>query len=160
MYGRISGNNAARAIYGQILSTAVVATLSEDEEYSVPDVLLAVVISTLVFWIAHVYAESAAQRLNQQENLTLRQVAANGRSEGAMVLAAIPTVLVLSLGGLEALSRDLTLDLAIALGVAELVGLGLVIARRSKMGVGGTIGSMLLTASLGMLIVGLKTVVH
>ena len=70
MDGLISGNNAARAIYGQILSTAVVATLSEDEEYSVLDVLLAVVVSTLVFWIAHVYAESAAQRLNQQENLT------------------------------------------------------------------------------------------
>ena len=77
-----------------------------------------------------------------------------------MVLAAIPTALVLALGAFEALNRDLTLDLAIALGVAELVGLGLVIARRSKMGVGGTIGSMLLTASLGMLIVGLKTVVH
>ena len=160
MYGRISGTNAARAIYGQILSTAVVATLSEDSEYSEFDVFLAVVISTLVFWIAHVYAESAAQRLNQQENLTLRQIAANGRSEGAMVLAAIPTALVLGLGAFEALNRDLTLDLAIALGVAELAGLGLIIARRSEMGLGGTIGSMLLTTSLGMLIVGLKTVVH
>ena len=52
-----------------------------------------------------------------------------------MVLAAIPTALVLALGALEALDRNLTLDLAIGLGVAELVGLGLVIARRSKMGV-------------------------
>ena len=66
-----------------------------------------------------------------------------------MVLAAIPTVLVLALGAFEAFDRNLTLDLAIGLGVAELVGLGLVIARRSKMGFGGTIGSMLLTASWG-----------
>ncbi len=160
MNGLISGTNAARAIYGQILSTAVVATLSEDEEYAVSDILVAVVVSTLVFWVAHVYAESAAQRLNQQHNLTLREIWANGRSEGAMVLAAIPTVLVLALGALEALDRNLTLDLAIGLGVAELAGLGLVIARRSKMGFGGTIGSMFLTASLGMVIVGLKTVVH
>ncbi len=160
MRGHISGHNAARAIYGQIMSTAVVATLSEDVDYSVPDVLLAVVVTTLVFWAAHVYAESTAQRLNQADNLTLSQIAANARSEGAMVLAAIPTVLVLGLGALEALDRDLTLDLAIGLGVAELVGLGLVIARRSRMGVGGTIGSVLLTASFGILVVGLKTVVH
>jgi hypothetical protein len=152
--------DAARAIYGQILSTAVVATLSEDVEYSVEDVLLAVAVTILVFWLAHVFAESAARRLHQKENLTLRDVTAVGREEGAMVLAALPTVLVLALGSFEALSRDLTLDLAIGLGVAELVGLGFVIARRSKMGVLGTLGSVVLTASFGVLIVGLKTAVH
>jgi hypothetical protein len=155
-----TGRRAAPAIYGQILSTAVVATLSEDVEYSVPDVLLAVVVTTTVFWLAHVFAESTARRLTMDHNLTVREVAVVAREESSMVLAAIPTVLVLALGALKALDRNLALDLAIALGVAELVGLGFIIARRSKMGVGATLGSMLLTASFGVLIVALKVAVH
>jgi hypothetical protein len=151
---------AAPAIYGQILSTAVVATLSEDVEYSVKDVLLAVVVTTVVFWLAHVFAESTARRLTIDRNLTLAEVVVVGREESAMVLAAIPTVLVLALGAFQAIDRNLALDLAIGLGVAELVGLGLVIARRSHMGVGGTLGSVVLTASFGLVIVALKVAVH
>ena len=155
-----TSRRAAPAIYGQILSTAVVATLSEDIEYSVPDVLLAVVVTTTVFWLAHVFAESTARRLTMDHNLTVREVAAVARQESSMVLAAIPTVLVLALGAFKAVDRNLALDLAIGLGVAELVGLGFVIARRSKMGVWGTLGSVMLTASFGLVIVALKAAVH
>lgn len=155
-----TGRNAARAIYGQILSTAVVATLSEDPDYSVADVLTAVIVTTLVFWLAHVFAESAAVRLERQESLRVREVLTVGREEGAMVLASIPTVLVLILGVVGVVGRNPTYDLCIALGVAELAGLGLLIAIRSQMGVRGTIGSVLVTAMLGILIVGLKAAVH
>ena len=77
-----------------------------------------------------------------------------------MVLAAIPTVLVLALALFEAIGRTLALDLAIAAGIAELVGLGYVIAFRSKFRFWGTVGSIRLTSSFGLIIVGLKVAVH
>ncbi len=113
-----------------------------------------------MFWLAHVYAESTARRLAMDRNLTLSEVLEVAREEGTMVLAAIPTVLVLALGSFEHLERSLALHLAIGLGVAELVGLGFVIARRSHMGITGTLGSVLLTASFGVVIVSLKVAVH
>ena len=155
-----SGRRAAPAIYGQILSTAVVATLSEDPDYAVSDVLIAVVVTTIVFWLAHVFAESTARRLTMDRNIRLDEIAVVAREEGTMVLAAIPTVLVLSLAVFEAFGRNLALDLALALGIAELVGLGFVIARRSRFRFWGTVGSVLLTASFGAIIVALKVAVH
>jgi hypothetical protein len=138
----------------------VVATLSEDPDYAVSDVLLAVCVTTIVFWLAHVYAETTARRLTMDRNVRLDEIMVVAREEGTMVLAAIPTVLVLALGWWEALNRNLALDLAIAVGIAELVGLGFVIARRSGFRFWGTVGSILLTASFGLIIVGLKVAVH
>ena len=155
-----TGRRAAPAIYGQILSTAVVATLSEDPDYAVSDVLTAVVVTTIVFWLAHVYAESTARRLTMDHNISLAEIGAVAREESTMVLAAIPTVLVLALALFEAIGRTLALDLAIAAGIAELVGLGYVIAFRSKFRFWGTVGSILLTSSFGLIIVGLKVAVH
>ena len=155
-----TGRRAAPAIYGQILATAVVATLSEDPDYAVTDVLIAVVVTTVVFWLAHVFAESTARRLTMDRNIRLDEIGVVAREEGTMVLAAIPTVLVLSLAAFEAFSRNLALDLALGLGIAELAGLGFVIARRSRFRFWGTAGSVLLTASFGAVIIALKVAVH
>ena len=155
-----TGRRAAPAIYGQILATAVVATLSEDPDYAVTDVLTAVIVTTIVFWLAHVYAESTARRLTMDRNIRIDEIGVVAREEGTMVLAAIPTVLVLSLAAFEAFSRNLALDLALGLGIAELVGLGFVIARRSRFRFWGTVGSVLLTASFGVVIVMMKVAVH
>ncbi len=155
-----TNRRAAPAIYGQILATAVVATLSEDPDYAVSDVLIAVVVTTIVFWLAHVYAESTARRLTMDRNIRPSEILVVAREEGTMVLAAIPTVLVLSLAAFEAFGRTLALDLALAVGIAELVGLGYVIARRSSFRFWATVGSVLLTASFGLIIVTLKVAVH
>jgi hypothetical protein len=155
-----TGRRAAPAIYGQILSTAVVATLSEDPDYAVTDVLTAVVVTTIVFWLAHVFAESTARRLTMDRNIRVGEIAVVAREEGTMVLAAIPTVLVLALAAFEAFGRTLALDLALAVGIAELVGLGFVIARRSRFRFWGTVGSILVTASFGAIIVAMKVAVH
>ena len=155
-----TGRRAAPAIYGQILATAVVATLSEDPDYAVTDVLTAVVVTTIVFWLAHVFAESTARRLTMDRNIRIAEIGVVAREEGTMVLAAVPTVLVLSLAAFEAFSRNFALDLALALGIAELVGLGFLIAYRSRFRFWGTVGSILLTASFGVVIVAMKVAVH
>ena len=48
--------NLARAIYGYILATSLVAAFSEDDDYSTTEVAVSVFVTGLVFWLAHVYA--------------------------------------------------------------------------------------------------------
>jgi len=46
----------ARAIYGNVLATSLVVAFSEDNDYSTTEIAVSVLVTGLVFWIAHVYA--------------------------------------------------------------------------------------------------------
>ncbi len=148
------------AIYGQILVTAIVATLSEEESISASDILVGVGVTMIVFWLAHVYARAVALRLERTQPLTVREVAGIAAVEWPLVQAAVPAVVFLVLGWAGALSRDAAIDLAVAAGVVALAGWGFLIARRSRMSVLGTIGAVGLNSSFGLAIVGLKIAVH
>jgi hypothetical protein len=152
--------NVAGAIYGQLLATAVVATLSEDEEISAAETFSGVAVTVLVFWLAHVYAEGVAERLGRERGLGWPEVRSVAAREWPMAQAAVPTLVVLGLGWVGALSRDAAIDLAIVVGVAALVAWGFVIARRSRMSALGTVGAVALTGGLGLAIVVLKVAVH
>jgi hypothetical protein len=54
--------NLARSIYGNVLATSLVVAFSEDEDYSTTEVAVAVLVTGLVFWLAHVYASLIAER--------------------------------------------------------------------------------------------------
>lgn len=44
----------SRAIYGNVLATSLVVAFSEDDDYSTLDIAVAVLVTGLVFWLAHV----------------------------------------------------------------------------------------------------------
>jgi hypothetical protein len=149
----------AGAIYGQILATAVLAGLSEDGGISSGELFAEVAVTTLVFWLAHVYAQALAERLTLSRGLRWSEVRGVAIEELPMVQAATPTLLALALGWAGALSRDTAVTLGIGLGVAGLTGWGFVIARRSGMSPFGTLGAVVLNAGFGLAIVALKVAV-
>lgn len=86
----------AETIYGTILYSALIATISVDDEPTV-EVVIVSVLSLLVFWAAHVYAGTIAShgmegdrevRVGEAFRLSVRQSA-------GMLYAAIPALLVL-----------------------------------------------------------------
>jgi hypothetical protein len=148
--------NVAAAVYGQILVTALVATLSEDETISSGQLLFWVLVTMLVFWLAHVYAEGVARRLQvdrDHELADLRELVADELPE---LYPTLPAMLVLALGWIGVLSRDAAADTAIALGVATLAAMGYVIARRSRLPPRATVISVALNGGFGLAIVALK----
>ncbi len=56
----------ASGIYGTILVTAVVAGTAADDEITALSGALVVLVTTLVFWLAHAYANALALRLKQR----------------------------------------------------------------------------------------------
>ena len=149
----------AGAIYGQILATAVLAGLSEDEGLSSRELFAGVAVTTVVFWLAHVYAQAVAKRLGMKRALSLSEVRDVALEEWPMVEAATPTLVALALGWAGALSKDTSVTLGIGLGVAGLMAWGFVIARRSGMSPLGTLGAVALNAAFGLAIVVLKAAV-
>jgi hypothetical protein len=150
---------AARAIYGLILATAVVSGLSEDSALSSRELLAGVAVTTLVFWLAHVYAEALGRQLGRDRPLGWTDLRDVAREESSMIQAAVPTLLALGLGWIGVLSKDASVDLAIGLGVAALVACGFLIARHTRLSPLGTLVAVSLTGVLGLAIVALKVVI-
>jgi hypothetical protein len=150
----------ASAIYGQILITAIVAALSEDPDAETGYLLLSAVTTILIFWVAHIYARGMAR------GITLGRTAEQGElrefmaTERPMLVAAIPTVLILALGTLGVFSRNTSVDLAISAGLGMLFLWGLLFGRYTNSSWPTALLSGALTGSLGLVIVALKAIVH
>jgi hypothetical protein len=156
---RLRGNVAA-AVYGQILATSLVATLSEDGGISSTELLFWLGLTMVVFWVAHVYAEAVARRLDRGRDLEVADIRELVTDELPELVAVLPPMAAIALGAVGLLERDTAVELAIALGVALLAAWGYVIARRTHLSPRATVGSVVLNGAIGLAIVGLKVWIH
>jgi hypothetical protein len=85
------------AIYGQILVTSFVAALSEVADVDAGEIFASLLATMLVFWLAHVYADAVAQRLEREDPLTWREVWNIAKYEWPGLQAAVPALVALSL---------------------------------------------------------------
>lgn len=156
---RIDPQRLTGAIYGTILVTAVVATLSEDEAASNLELLETTAGTAFVFYAAHVYSELLALRVTgvPWSWATVRQRAIES---WPIAQAAAPACVALLAGMTEYVDDDEAVDYAIGAGIVALFGWGFAIGRAGGQGKWGCIGSGVLNASFGMVIVGLKILVH
>jgi hypothetical protein len=152
--------NLASGIYGTILSTALIAAYSEDPGSDPLQVAAAVLVAALVFWVAHAYADMLARGFVGTRGAGFAQARAELAREWPLVLGSIPPVLPLLLGPLGIISDDSAETVAIATGVALLAAWGMVIARRRGSGLIGIAYSAGVSALFGVVVVGLKALVH
>ena len=152
--------NLARAIYGYILATSLVAAFSEDDDYSTTEVAVSVFVTGLVFWLAHVYASLLGERYVAGRRLTRSEIGAEFYAEWPLVQAFIPSIAVLLLGTIGLLSDDTAVWLAIAVGLAALLLWSLEIGRRERLSPLELAAMGLVNGLFGAAVVVLKVVVH
>jgi hypothetical protein len=150
----------SRAIYGNVLATSLVVAFSEDDDYSTWEIAVSVLVTGLVFWLAHVYASVVAERYVAQRRLTRSEIRAEFFSEWPVVQAFFPPIVVLLLGTIGLLADDTAISLAIAVGVASMVLWSLAIGRQERMRPRALAGLALINALFGLVIVLLKVLVH
>jgi hypothetical protein len=152
--------NAARAIYGQILVTSMVGALSEDSDIDAEYILVSVGATMLVFWLAHVYAAAMSLGLEEGRHVRWAEFRALAIDEWPLVQATFPTAIVLALGALGVVSTDAAIDVAIAVGVVALFAWGLAIGRASRSSWAAALVGAVISAGFGLVVVGLKAIVH
>jgi hypothetical protein len=152
--------NLARAIYGYILATSLVAAFSEDDDYSTTEVAVSVFVTGLVFWLAHVYASLLGERYAAGRRLTRSEIGAEFYAEWPLVQAFIPSIAVLLLGTIGLLSDDTAVWLAIAVGLAALLLWSLEIGRRERLSPLELAEMGLVNGLFGAAVILLKVVVH
>ena len=150
----------ASGIYGTILVTAVVAGASADPHLDAWRGAAVVLVTTLVFWIAHIYANLLALHHGQRQRSTWAQAREVAWQELTLVEAGVfPIAILLLLGATGVTSRDTAFTVAVWAGVVVLFLWGIVLARREGLGIPATLLSATVSAALGVIVILLKILV-
>lgn len=150
----------AGGLYGTVLVLAVITALSKSGKAEASVLLGGVVVTSLVFWIVHVYADTLASRVADPGRAWLDLARHHGREEMPILEAAIGPSIPLVLGTAGVLSRQAASWAAIGFGLAGLFGWGLLVARALGRHGWQAVVVGLLNVALGGLMVGLKVLVH
>jgi hypothetical protein len=155
---RLSG-----AVYGTILATAVVVAVAGHPDQLPAQhstTLLLVLVTSLVFWLAHVYAEAVGARLVAGHELGWPNILRIARGEWPMLQSSIPILIPLALASLGVVSEETGSWLAVLVGVGALFTYGWLIGRRENLGTGRSLMHALTTGSFGLVVLALKVFVH
>jgi hypothetical protein len=155
----VMGERLGGFIYGTVVVLSVLVAGARAYPDDAGRIALLAVVTSVVFWLAHVYAHGVADSIAREEHVSVADLRRMARREGAIVEAALPPVLALLLGAFGVLSTDAAVWLAFALGLLVLALEGIVVARVERLGVLGTVGIVAANLTLGLALVVLKLVV-
>ena len=154
-----TGERLGGFIYGTILVLAVIAVGARAYPHEAADIATVVAATSIVFWLAHVYARALAQSIVGDRRLSLAELRHIARRESTMIAAAVPSVAALLLGAFGVLSTRAAVWAAFGLGLALLVIQGITFARVERLGRLGTFAVVATNLVLGTALVGLKVLV-
>jgi hypothetical protein len=148
------GSGIASSVYGTITAMATIAAFGDDEHPW--KIAVAVALTAVVFWVAHMYAHGISESIAGGHPLRLRDLGPIARRERGIVLAALPPLAALLLGAAGVLHEGTAIWLALVIGLATLAIQGARYARLEEAGVLSTLVAVAANVGLGLLVVALK----
>ena len=152
--------SVVEAVYGLILATSVIAVSREYDASNAGRIGITVLVTGVVFWLAHVYARVLAGAIVRGRMLNRSEVREALRHDWPLVEVTLPLLLVLGLGALDVVPDRAAILAATLIALVELAAAGSYAARSSGAGLRGTIMSAAIAVTLGGAIVLLKAFVH
>ncbi|WP_406865383.1 hypothetical protein ABZO31_17540 [Streptomyces sp. HUAS MG47] len=144
------------AVYGSMLAASVVVGAGSLGRFPRVELIVLLLLTGAVFWVAHVHATLFGERLVERTAPTRRIVLRACRDEWPILKAAIPPAVAVAVSPLLGLDMAGSLWLALSVAIAGQVGWSVAAARR----VGASWRQVGLTATvnllLGLLIVAFK----
>jgi hypothetical protein len=156
---RTSGS-VVEAIYGLILATSVIAVSREYNSSNAGIIAVTVLVTGVVFWLAHVYSRVLAGWISQRRMLDRSEIGEALRHDWPLVEVTMPLVLILALGALDVVPDRAAILAATLTALAELAAAGAYAAHASGAGPRATVVSAAVAVALGSAVVLLKAFVH
>ena len=116
-----SRTDYAAAVYGSLLAASVIAAASTDSALPRFETVVLLLVTGLVFWVAHTYAGLVGER-SVGQRLTWSQAREVGRREWPLAEAAVLPAAMVAISPLLGLSLTATGWLALSVAVAQQVG--------------------------------------
>lgn len=141
----VPAGNAAGVVYGVITVGALMAAESGRHE-SYLDMFASALVATLLYWLAHAYADLLGRRLATGEALTARALGRALVHDWAIVRGAAIPLLALVIAWAVGASQEAGVTAALRTAVVTVVVLELIAGIRAK----STPGELLLKAGVGV----------
>jgi hypothetical protein len=141
----VPAGNAAGVVYGVITVGALMAAESGRHE-SYVDTIASALIATLLYWLAHAYADLLGRRLATGERLTAVTLARALAHDWAIVRGAALPLLALVIAWIAGASQETGLTAALRTAVVTVVVFEVVAGIRAK----STPAELLLKAAVGV----------
>ena len=155
-----TAGSVTEAIYGLILATSVIAVSREYEASNAGIIGVSVLVTGVVFWMAHVYARVLATSMEDHRMLDRSEIRGLLRHDWPLVEVTLPLVLILALGVVGVLPDRASSLMAMIAALVELAAAGAYAARIRGSGLSGTVISAAIAVALGSAVVLLKVLVH
>jgi hypothetical protein len=149
----------AGTVYGGIVLLTSLTASAAAHKNDLWRLVVAVTVSVLVFWIAHLYSDALGESVTRGRRLTLADVREIAVHELAIPVAAVAPVFILILGAVGVLADNVAIWLALGAGVLTLGAQGVRYARLERLGPLATTWIILANLSLGLIIVIAKLLV-
>ena len=145
-------------IYGTLVALAMIVAGAKAFSDSPGRIAVFVVLTTLVLWLAHVYAHTVGLSVSHRRRLELADLRHIARREGSIVEAALPPIAPLLLGAVGLLSTDTAIWAAFGMGLLVLAVEGAAFARIERLGPLRTVAAVTANVCVGLLLVAVKLV--
>jgi hypothetical protein len=153
---RRTGERIEGLVYGTIIVMGVIAASSEGLQSDTARIAALVAATSVVFWLAHVYAHALELSVERRKRLTgagIKEVAVH---QASILSAAVLPVGALLLGAFDVVGDRFAVWLALGAGTTALAAQGLAYARIERLSPFGTATVVVTNVMLGLLIVGLE----
>jgi hypothetical protein len=127
--------NASAAVYGTIAVGVLLAAESKRQS-SFPDLVAAIAIAMVLYWLAHSYASALGERLERRERLSLRLLWRRLAHERAIIEGASPPLVVLLIAWAAGATVGSAVTAALWTCAASVALLELLAGLRARLGVG------------------------
>ncbi len=148
------------AVYGLVLATSVIAVSREYNSSNAGLIAVSVLVTGIVFWLAHVYARVLAGSITRERIPDRSEMREALRHDWPLVRVTVPLVLILALGAFDVVPDRAAILAATIVALVELAGAGAYAARASGAGPRGAAVSAAIAVTLGGAVVLLKALVH
>jgi hypothetical protein len=153
-----TGRRLAGFIYGTLLVLAMIIVGAQAYPEGPGRIAAFVVVTTIVFWLAHVYAHGVGVSVTQRKRLSLAELSEIARREGSILEAAVPPVAALLLAVVGVVTTQFAVWAAFGLGLVVLALQGWRFARVERLGALGTSAAVAANVAFGLVLVGVKLV--
>lgn len=154
----LSGYTGEHGVYGVVLVTAVIAVGWNDETDL--DVLLFLLGTVFVFWLAHIYAAVVASRAAWKRESLGQAILDGARHASGMLVAMLIPAALLATAAIGWVEEWTAWYLALGSGLLLLALIGYANAARNGSTWGWRIVGTIATTLLGALVIGLSILVH
>ena len=147
-------------VYGIVLVTALTAIGWKFETDL--EVLGFIVVTTLIFWVTHVYARAVVAHDDETtEPIPVKTALAESiRHSFGMLLAMLLPAFFLLLAALNVMDEYVAYYIALLVGIAMLMAIGYIVAQRNRRPWWRRILAALITGALGVIVIVLGILAH